>query len=228
MLPRRPRGAVVPFGTPAVKYSVLPSPPFPPLPKARAHRPAIEMALPFAPCRRTDLVSRIDVERVDRAVPKISHQQVPSKGAPSGGRDRDTPGRIQRAIRYQPAQQIAVEVVHVDNAIPGPRHIQELGRILLRIGYVELPVQRPDVERGESGWQIWIGESPWHGRRGERPVKHIDLARTEISRVEQWRGCAGIDRQTLVHGAGARVIHHHLSEYAPVSRPKWFRRPWRK
>src|ERR1700722_10381661 len=64
-----------------------------------------------------DLITRADVERVDRAVAKISHQEIAAESSPSGGSDGDAPGRIQGSIRHQAVEQIAVEIVYVDKAV---------------------------------------------------------------------------------------------------------------
>src|SRR3984893_14908746 len=89
---------------------------------------------------------------VDTSVTEVADKQRPAEGPEVIGRQGQTPGRVQRPMLDQPAQQVAVQVEDVDEAEAGTGLVIVPVRLLHCIGHVETACQRLDIERREPGW----------------------------------------------------------------------------
>src|SRR5207245_1684856 len=75
------------------------------------------------------------VEAVDTAVAEVAHQQVIVEVSKGTGRDSQTPGRVQRALRGKSPDQAAVQVEDVDVAFGQPFYVVMLVVVLLCVGH---------------------------------------------------------------------------------------------
>src|SRR5262249_13026337 len=93
---------------------------------------------------------------IDPAVPEVAYQESAAEGAEAEGRDRETPRRIELALRDQMVNEITLEVVDVDVARARVRHVIMLVRVLRRVRDIEMSVNVGDVERTESARYVRI------------------------------------------------------------------------
>ncbi len=132
---------------------------------------------------RAEECARVGIKHVDRAVAKVADQQVATEVSEAGGRNIETPRRIQHAIGNEPLPAGAVEVEAVDVPVAGPCNIIVPGWISCRCeSDVELAVRHQDIERGITRGHRGIGDRVHHY---ETVVIDFHCAGTEIGNIEQ-------------------------------------------
>src|SRR5215469_13041520 len=92
----------------------------------------------------------VDVIGVDLAVAEVADEEGAGELAEASRRDGQTPGRVQGAARDQPPFQVALEVEHVDEAVPRPFLVVVPAGLLQSEGDVELAIEHLCVERREA------------------------------------------------------------------------------
>ena len=101
-------------------------------------------------------------------------------------------------MRDEPLEELALEVVDVDEATPGAGGVVHLVRLLDGVGHVELVAQVLDVER-----RVALGDLAVEERAGpvdlvELGVEDVDRGGVEVRRVEPVAARAGREGQALV------------------------------
>jgi hypothetical protein len=99
-------------------------------------------------------ITRRRIESVDPTIAKIADQEVARELAESGGRERQTPGRIKRPVRGKTAEQVAVQVKLIDEAISRAGDIIFRVLVLQRVGDIQDSANVLDIEwsKAASGW----------------------------------------------------------------------------
>jgi acyl-CoA synthetase (AMP-forming)/AMP-acid ligase II len=140
------------------------------------------------------------VEHVDPAVSEVAHEQVTAERPEPGGRDRQPPRLVQRAAAGDPADELAVDRVHVDEAAADPGDHVGPGPVLLAVGDVQHAVEVLHVERGITARDPRVTELPRRPDELEVAVEHVDPGvghvRREQLRAGRGRGGQG---QSLEH-----------------------------
>ena len=154
--------------------------------------------------------ARGGVEYIDGAVAEIPHQQIACVIAEAGGSDRHSPGGIQVSARDQPGHERSRRAVDVHVSVARAGRLEVLGRVLQRIGDVQIARQILDIEgritRGKVGVLEGIRQS--HGRIGG--VEDVDISAVKIRSVKVGIGTVCTYRQTRIDRPGGGVVHHHL------------------
>src|SRR4029079_742432 len=90
-------------------------------------------------------------EAVDLPVAEVAHEQLAAERAEARGCDGEAPRSVERAVRGDARDERAelVELAHEPEA--RPRLLVMARRVLLRVGHVDLVVQRVDAERRVAG-----------------------------------------------------------------------------
>ena len=151
-------------------------------PESRDHNGATQLVIE----RAEESACRL-IEGVDPAVAEVADEQRAGKRAEAGGRNRQTPGRIERAVGNQTTQEVTVRIELANESIAWTRQVPTRGWIYLRIGDVESAGEVLDVVRREIRRESRVGEGS--GQRGERKavVVHVNLSVGKVRRIEEGR-----------------------------------------
>src|SRR5215475_11290457 len=145
------------------------------------------------------------IEDIDRPIAEISDKEIVGELAKAGGRDRKSPGRIERSARCDPVQQVPVQVELIHETIASTGDVIVFGVILQCERDEQVAVKNLNVERRKAGRQVMIGKA-FHLL--EVVVEDVDGAIAEVCRVKQGAMVSLRNRETLVDGSGTalRVI----------------------
>ena len=158
--------------------------------------------------QRAKQFTREWIESMDRAVSKIPDEQSIAEVAEEIRRQFDSPRRVERAIGYQPLEQVSVEIEHIDEAVARASDVVMLVVVLHRVRYVELVPDPANIERRETRREVWIAEVARHRRGLKRRIEDVDRTGAEIRRVEQWAIASHRQREPFVNCSGRRSVHH--------------------
>src|SRR5690349_10601651 len=101
----------------------------------------------------------MDVIGMDAAVAEIADQEIAGETAEPVRGDGESPGRVERTMRRDALDQVAVEVELVDEAMAEAPHVVRALRVADREGDEEMTVERLHVERRVSVRHVRIGEA---------------------------------------------------------------------
>src|SRR4029453_10942327 len=103
---------------------------------------------------------RIWIKRMNATVSKIAHEQIATKPAKAPGCQCQPPGRIEFTRGRDALNQVAVQIISVDETIPRSRYVVFRVRVLKRVSYVQSVANRLNPKWGKACRKIWIGEVP--------------------------------------------------------------------
>src|SRR5438034_11661550 len=110
----------------------------------------------------TSRSERIWIKRMNAAVSEIAHEKIATKPAKALGCECQSPRRIEFTRGGDALNEVALQVIGVDETIPRSRNVVFRVLILKGVGNVESAVSVLNSERGKAGSTIWMGESPGH------------------------------------------------------------------
>src|SRR5205814_2041210 len=78
------------------------------------------------------------IEHVDPPISKVADEQIAREGAERRGRDRQSPGGVERTRRSDSGEEAALQIEGTDEAVSSARYVVFLRRVLQRVGDVKL------------------------------------------------------------------------------------------
>src|SRR5258706_13117482 len=90
-----------------------------------------------------ELTSRGDrrrIKSVNPTIAEIAHQQITAEPAKAFGSQRQTPGRIEFTCRRDTSNEIAGQVVGIDETVPRSRHVVFSVFVLKCVSYLKSTV----------------------------------------------------------------------------------------
>ena len=145
------------------------------------------------------------IERMDLAVTEIPDQQLVAHVTEASWRERQAPGRVERAARGEALQVVAGKIECVHDAVPCTRDIVVPFLILHCKGDKKLAVDCADIERRIAVRHVGIRERV-HQRKSA--IVDFHLSALEIGRIEERPAAhrVGGDRESFVDGAQAEAL----------------------
>src|SRR5262245_6613299 len=152
---------------------------------------------------------RRKIESIDATIPEVADQQAVAELAKIVRCDHQAPRRVERAMRREASEQIALGIEDTHETMPRARLIVVLVRLLQRKGHEQVAVDGLDAE----GSKTLVGErtiSRQH-RVGEGldeielTIEHLDRPETEVGRINEVAGTAAAKGEPFVNCA---LAHH--------------------
>src|SRR6266496_650061 len=100
------------------------------------------------------------IKGVNPTVAEIAHEQITAEPAKAFRSQCQTPGRIEFIRGRNAPNQIAGQVVGIDETVPRSRHVVFSVFVLKCVCYVKSAADVLNSERCKPGGKIWIGEVP--------------------------------------------------------------------
>src|SRR5215470_8813288 len=147
------------------------------------------------------------VEGVDASVAEIADEEVIAEAPEIGGRECQSPRRVELTLRRDATEQLAGGVEGVHEAVTLARHVVMFVGILQRVGHEDNAAEVLNPERRVPGGKIGIDERAGHLEGLESAVEHVDSARVEIGRVQARSGGRAVDGNPFVHRPASRIGH---------------------
>src|SRR5207302_11481241 len=113
-----------------------------------------------------------------------------------------------RSAAGKALEQISIGIVDIDEPVTRTGYVIVLCAVLECIGDEEIAIDILDTERGKTGREIRIGETPTNLCAGRWPKtsraiagKNVDLSAAEVGREEEDAMSVGAENEALVDGA---------------------------
>src|ERR1700682_1300542 len=158
------------------------------------------------------------IESGNAAIATLADQEVTPELAESGRRERHAPWGIQRSLRSETTEQVAVQIELIDKSISRAGDVIVPGRVLQRVSDIQSPANVLDIERRKAHRDRWIAKT--RGKRGGRigGVKDVDRVPAEIGGIKEICCPVVTDRKSLIdHACGPSV--HRFDDGSRSRRP---------
>jgi hypothetical protein len=154
------------------------------------------------------------IVRGDLAVAGVADEEIAAEATEALGRVGESPRRIQLAATRNARDQVAVEVILIDEAEPLSRDLVLSSGVLLRIRDEDAPGDRLDPERGVAIRKHGVDERALFCDEVPRVVENVDARVVGVGRVQARRpDCeALVDRSDAPRSTAGTATHDGASD----------------